>query len=173
MKDTFSGFYSHSDEELREVWNSNDVLFVFDTNVLLNLYSYTESTRNDFFKILDKLSDKIWIPYHVGLEYQLRRLEVISNEKSTAKNINNKLKQIKTVFEKDLANLKLEQKSPTLSTKTKALEEEILKLLNTYEEDVEKFDKEQPCVRATDEIRKRIDDLFNNKIGKNLKIKSG
>ena len=169
MKDTFSGFYSYSDEELKQVWNSNDVLFVFDTNVLLNLYSYTESTRNDFFKILDKLSDRIWIPYHVGLEYQLRRLGVISNEKSTAKNIQDKLDKIKSIFHKDFSELKLEQKSPNLSKKTKTLEDKITKLLDSYQKEVASFDEKQPCVRNTDNIRKKIDSLFKNKIGEKPK----
>ncbi|TOG00466.1 PIN-like domain-containing protein, partial [Vibrio parahaemolyticus] len=81
MKSTFKNFYNLTDSEVSEVWNSEDTLVVFDTNVFLNLYGYTEQTRADFFKVLDGIKKNLWIPYHVGLEYQLQRLSVISAEK--------------------------------------------------------------------------------------------
>ena len=73
MKDVFKGFYSIDNEVLKQLWKDEKTLFVFDTNVLLNLYGYAKQTRDDFFSILDAVNDKIWIPHHVGLEYQRRR----------------------------------------------------------------------------------------------------
>ncbi|WP_370622862.1 PIN-like domain-containing protein [Vreelandella alkaliphila] len=52
---------------------------MFDTNVLLNLYGYAKQTREDFFSILQSINEKLWIPYHAGLEYQRRRLNIIRN----------------------------------------------------------------------------------------------
>jgi len=80
MKKMFSGFYAPSDIEIKEAWLDEKTLFVFDTNVLLNLYSYTDVTRKDFFKILEKISNNIWIPYHVGLEYQRNRVNIINDD---------------------------------------------------------------------------------------------
>jgi len=165
METTFSGFYTPSYEELRNVWNSETVLFVFDTNVLLNLYSYTKDTRKDFFKILEKLSEKIWLPYHVGLEYQRGRLNTIKNEKAVYRNIYKKVDHIKSVFQKDIEEMNLKRRSPGLFVKTKELESNIIQLLDSYNENVKEFDDKQPCVRASDEIRKKIDELFNNKVG--------
>ena len=91
MKDFFKGFYNPTDELLEEAWGSDGTLFVFDTNVLLNLYGYAEQTRDDFFDLLDSLGDKIWVPFHVGLEYQRRRLEVIRDEKAIFNKINDNL----------------------------------------------------------------------------------
>ncbi|MGJ0300874.1 PIN-like domain-containing protein [Aliarcobacter cryaerophilus] len=71
MKKMFEGFYETTDKELKDIWKESSTLFVFDTNVLLNLYSYAEKTRNDFFNLIKKsIISNIWIPYHVGLEYQ-------------------------------------------------------------------------------------------------------
>lgn len=165
MKNIFSGFYTSSDEELKDVWNSETVLFVFDTNVLLNLYSYTKDTRKDFFKILEKLSEKIWIPYHVGLEYQRGRLNTVKNEKAVFRNIYKKIDHIKSVFHKDLEEMNLKRRNPSLFDKTKELESKILKLLDDYNTDVKEFDDKQPCVRSSDKIRKKIDELFENRVG--------
>jgi hypothetical protein len=82
MKKTFPGFYHPTDPELSKAWVSDRTLFVFDTNTLLNLYGYAPQTRNDFFSILKILTNRIWLPYHVVLEYQRRRIGVIKNEKN-------------------------------------------------------------------------------------------
>ena len=82
MKGIFKSFHNVSTKELELAWEDKNTLFVFDTNVFLNLYGYAKQTRDDFFKIIEKLENRIWIPHQVGLEYQRRRLEVIKNEKT-------------------------------------------------------------------------------------------
>jgi hypothetical protein len=81
MNDSFKGYYNTDSGKLKELWGSPETLFVFDTNVFLNLYGYAKQTRDDFFKIIEVLNERVWIPYHVGLEYQRRRLDVIKYEK--------------------------------------------------------------------------------------------
>ena len=83
MKKEFRGYYSETESDLKKLWKSNHTIFVFDTNVLLNLYSYIPQTREDFYSIVSNIKNKIWMPYQVGIEYQNRRLHVIKNEKST------------------------------------------------------------------------------------------
>ncbi|WP_066163847.1 PIN-like domain-containing protein [Aliarcobacter cryaerophilus] len=84
MENLFKGFHETSDDTLTNIWKNQSTLFVFDTNVLLNLYRYGEHTRQDFFKVLNNI-ENIWIPYHVGLEYQRNRINVIKNEKNVFK----------------------------------------------------------------------------------------
>ena len=69
------------EEELRNAWSSDKTLFIFDTNVLIKLYSYQPSTVQDFFSILEKLGNRIWLPHQVGLEFQNRRLDIKLLEK--------------------------------------------------------------------------------------------
>ena len=76
MKNEFIGFYMPNEKELKAAWRSEKTKFIFDTNVLLKLYSYQPNTLSDFFSILKKLGDKIWIPHQVGLEFQNRRLDI-------------------------------------------------------------------------------------------------
>lgn len=98
MKNMMKGFYNPNDKELDSAWNSEQTLFVFDTNTLLNLYEYAEQTRSDFFSVIEKIRDRVWIPYHVALEYQRRRLGVIKAEKQIFSKIGENLKKINSVF---------------------------------------------------------------------------
>ncbi len=52
--------------------------FVFDANALLNLYRYTDDTRETFVQTLEALGDRVWIPYQVGLEFFQNRTQVMS-----------------------------------------------------------------------------------------------
>ncbi|UJB30168.1 PIN-like domain-containing protein [Chromobacterium sp. Beijing] len=75
MRSVFPGYYSPTEDDFSTLWSEG--VFIFDTNVLLNLYSYPEDVRNVFFSVLSKISDRIWIPYQVGLEFHRNRFSRI------------------------------------------------------------------------------------------------
>ena len=75
MRDLFREYYRPADEEFSRLWQ--EATFVFDTNVLLHLYRYTPSTRNDLLKVIEALQQRIWIPHQVGLEFSRKRIDVI------------------------------------------------------------------------------------------------
>ena len=166
MKKLFSGFYSPTNDEIKASWLDGKTLFVFDTNVLLNLYAYTKITREDFFKIIEKVSDNIWLPYHVGLEYQRNRLNVVKNEKGIFNDIEKYVKSIeKQINNADFNNLKLKQRLPDLFNSSVELHTKIEELLSKYRDSVKKWNNQQPDVRSSDLIRKKIDELFDDKVG--------
>lgn len=166
MKELFKGFYTPSEQNIKKSWSDDKTLFVFDTNVLLNLYRYTEATRDDFFSILDNISEKVWLPYHVGLEYQRNRLTVIKSEKAIFNDLNDYLNNLeKNIETAKLQELKLNQRLPELDKKTKKMHENIKKLIITHKNEIEDWNKKQPDVRSGDKIRKKIDKVFDNKIG--------
>ncbi|WP_324047018.1 PIN-like domain-containing protein [Aeromonas caviae] len=165
MKDSFKGYYNTDSGKLKELWESPETLFVFDTNVFLNLYGYAKQTRDDFFKIIEALSERVWIPYHVGLEYQRRRLDVIKHEKSIFNLINKNLEKIQNVFKGDFEQLALKKRFPKLHESTEKLEKEIGKCISSYKRSVKHWDDNQPCVRSNDEIRNKLDFYFDGKVG--------
>lgn len=165
MRDKFQGFYQPNDEEIKAAWEDKGTLFVFDTSTLLNIYSYAEQTRTDFFSILEKLQDQIWLPYHVGLEYQRRRLEVIKEEKNIFLKIHDCLKKIEKVFESDFKKLSLKKRFPGLYKETKDLHQKIALAIDSYSDRVKEWDSKQPCVRSHDVIRERLTTLFAGKVG--------
>lgn len=62
MKEKFTEFSAPSETELSDAWKS--ALFVFDTNVLLDLYRYRKSSQADFLRTFNSLNGRIWIPHH-------------------------------------------------------------------------------------------------------------
>ncbi|MDR8052509.1 PIN domain-containing protein [Burkholderia cenocepacia] len=76
MKDVFPGHYRPDQEEIDQMWAEGT--FVFDANALLNLYRYTDDTRETFIQTLEALRDRVWIPYQVGLEFFQNRAQVMS-----------------------------------------------------------------------------------------------
>lgn len=165
MKKEFIGFYMPQEEELRNAWSSDKTLFIFDTNILIKLYSYQPSTVQDFFYILEKLGNRIWLPHQVGLEFQNRRLEIKSLEKKKFKDLNNNIEDILKI-EKEIEKKFSKGRFPELDTATEKLFQGIEKLLEDYKKVVNKCNKCQPSIRAHDKIRERIDKYFEGKVGK-------
>lgn len=78
MKNKFPGHFPAALNDVEQFWK--DCLFVLDTNVLLSLYRYSSSTREEFFRVLASLGERLWIPYQVGREYLDNRLAVIAEQ---------------------------------------------------------------------------------------------
>lgn len=167
MRNKFKGFYTPNAEELNSIWQDEGTIFVFDTNVLLNFYSYEEKTRNDFFGVLRKLSSRVWLPHQVVLEYQMRRLQIIDQERDTFDKILQCFSDIESkIKSKLIADLKIRNRLPVLADALDNLLNEILILTNGFKEDV--FDKQRslkPDVRSHDAIREEFDAIFDSKVG--------
>jgi len=95
MKNSYKGFRQLSEADFKSLWKT--AVFVFDANVLLNLYRYQSSTRDDLLKVLEKLGGRIWIPYHVGLEFERNRLNVIAEQKKSSQRLEVQLKSQKQI----------------------------------------------------------------------------
>ncbi len=74
MRKTISEFLEPKDDQKAIIWNQ--ATFVFDTNVLLNLYRYTSSTRTALLEALKNLKS-VWLPHQVIIEFMNRRSEVV------------------------------------------------------------------------------------------------
>lgn len=68
MKKLFPGYYRPSETDFASLWDN--CIFVFDANVLLNLYRYSTETSAELIDIMDKISDRLWLPFQVASEYQ-------------------------------------------------------------------------------------------------------
>lgn len=165
MRNLFKGFYNPGEQDLSEAWKSDNTIFVFDTNVFLNLYSYATQTRSDFFSLFSKIQARIWIPYHVILEYQRRRLEVVRDEKAIFNKINDLLDKVDKIFTSDFESLALKRRFPKLNENTDKLHKEIQKSVATYKKSVSYWDEQQPCVRSHDTIREELNNLVENRVG--------
>jgi len=75
MRSAIKEYIEPSSKEKQELWEK--AIFVFDTNVLLNLYRYSAKTRNSLLDAFQSFRDRVWIPYQVAYEYMRKRCEVI------------------------------------------------------------------------------------------------
>ncbi|GAA1274056.1 hypothetical protein GCM10009609_41480 [Pseudonocardia aurantiaca] len=80
--DDFPGFRVPSDAQLDDALRS--ALVVLDTNVLLNLYRYNDSTRDDLLGVAGGLGDRLWVPHQVMREFWRNRLSVIAGRSTAA-----------------------------------------------------------------------------------------
>lgn len=144
MNEHFKAYIPITKEEIDALWQGKTTLFILDTNILLNLYGYRKNTQDDFFKILKKLKDKIWIPYHVMLEYHRNRLKVINDKENTINEIVRCCNEVKLEFLNDKFE-NIEGKETPLAYKD--------------------FSRKYPDLRDEwTKIKKDINDIFSEKI---------
>lgn len=89
MIEMFKGYLDYSDEEYKNIWENS--IIVVDSNILLNFYRYSEKTRNNIFEILEKLKDRLWIPYQVGKEFFDNKNKVMVNSYTEYDTLNSTL----------------------------------------------------------------------------------
>ncbi len=113
MRNTFKEYLELSNDEKKTLWSR--ATFVFDTNILLNLYRYTAATRNGLLGALTQLSGRIWLPFNTVEEYYKNRCKVIVETEHKYKDVISKsnvfYNHCKTSFhlndtDDDLNNLK-------------------------------------------------------------------
>lgn len=165
VKSTFSGFYSTSNDTLRDIWNSGTTLFVFDTNCLLNLYRCEDHTREDIINVMNELSDRIWIPFQVGLEYQRNRRTVIEESINSLKKIKEELQGIYTKNLLLPGNVKKNLYS-SLSDEISGLQKHIQTPIDEYiNSRITPRIENKENISKHDFIRDTIDTIVNDKIG--------
>ena len=71
MKNVFSEYYPISKEVINDVWDKG--IFFYDANVLLNLYRYSNETRNKIFENIEYFIGKTIMPYQACYEYHKNR----------------------------------------------------------------------------------------------------
>jgi len=160
MKNFFPEFY-RDEIDYKDVWAG--ALFVFDTNVLLNMYRYRSTTREQLLAVLSLLQKRIWIPHHVALEFQRNRIVVIAEQ-------NKRYSETREIVEKSYSNLvnefgKLQiQKRHSLIDPTDLLRN-FEKLKNDFQAELENLKKEQIKIDGPDNLLEKIDLLFFGNIG--------
>lgn len=161
MKGLFPQYDHSSTVNFEETWKN--ALFVFDTNVLLNLYRYQESTREELLNVIEKLSERVWLPHHVALEFQRNRLTVIAGQGRRFTDIRKVIENAKANLSKDIHNLQLKQRHALINPEP--LISGFEKLTENFLRELEELQKSQQTLTARDPLKERIEELFNKKVG--------
>lgn len=154
MRKLFSGYYRKTETDIKNIWETGIILF--DTNVLLNLYRYSDSTRETLLELISKFSEKIYLPHQAALEYNRNRYEVIAEQEKAYKEFLEKISQI----QKDLQST---SKPPFLSSK---VDKDLNNVFEDVSSEVQDSIKKYCDYLKQDPIYNRIADLFEEKITK-------
>jgi hypothetical protein len=166
MKDLFPGYYSPSAEEFLELWQQ--CTFIFDTNVLLDFYEHRNETREDFFKVLEAIKDRLWIPHQVALEYHENRINRIKQAESN-------FAEAKKILDSEASKILEQKTTQALSHNFKSqyfspeavqeMRENLKKVFDTFWDKLASCREDLIQIDGSDYIRDKITDLFQEKIG--------
>ncbi|MDJ0517244.1 MAG: PIN domain-containing protein [Trichodesmium sp. MO_231.B1] len=178
MKNLFSWRLPLSEANFAELWEK--ATFVFDTNFLLDFYRVSSSTSQDYFRILEHIKDRIWLPYQVADEFFEHREEIIDKEKKSFEYALSELEQWK-VKQKKFDSLKgsISQAGRIVASEIKILFDEqksyfdaVDQVEKNFREKIERI-KNNHYLPQTDEdniledkILEKILSLFDSKVGK-------
>lgn len=165
LTDSFGAYYPPSQELLGSVFASG--LIALDANVLLNLYRYLPSARDELFKVLEKLQDNLWIPHQVGLEFSRRRLSAIRDHESTFDALN---AHLDASLQTTTSQINAFANRVSLDPSTKAhLTTQLEGAVKSIRDEIEKIKSGiRKAGVSEDPVIGRLDVLLENKIGQAL-----
>lgn len=146
----------HTDSEgvdFKKIWSEG--IFVFDSNVLLDLYRLPESATKDLIGVLSnkRFNKKIWIGFQVLLEFLSNRHEAISDQKNkfttVKKLLSESIEQFDLIFENltnEMSKLKLKQRHSLIDPDKFLTSENIengKKFLELFIEDLSNLENKQ------------------------------
>jgi hypothetical protein len=153
MKKSFPGYFVLSDKEYDDLWEK--CIFCMDANVLLNLYRYSQQTRDELISILQSIQTRLWISHQAAYEFLDNRLEEISRQEKAYDEMIKKLDDIISTF-------KDKRRHPFIKI------ELLDKLSKTYAEvkkELETSKKENAELFHADLIQSKIVDLLEGRVG--------
>ncbi len=160
MKKEFFQYYVPNEREFNELWK--ECYFVFDTNILINLYEFSSNSREDILKVFNNIKDRIWEPHQVIDEFFQTRID--------------KIISLPIIYDKEFTDLETsintfqdhitKTKHPFLSSKYQDKINSYLSLaLDSIQKGFDEQKKECICLE-NDKILNEITSLLKDKVGK-------
>ncbi len=153
MKNKFQEYLIPTEKEFNKL--KKEAVFIFDTNVLLNLYRYSKDISNKYLQVMKKLKNenRIWLPYQVGYEFYENRQDVILTNKNFYDKLLEKIKRFKQgIYDECKRHPFLE-----ISEDNKKLDKNFTNII----EYIEKTKWEHPVLNNKETIDKEIIDIFD------------
>lgn len=152
MRNAIREYLELNSQEKNDLWGT--ATFIFDTNVFLNLYRYSNNTRNQLIESFEWLKKRIWMPYQVASEFCKDRYNVIDEANRRFDNISAEADKLADSWKKEL---RLDHNDLDIKELSKYLKEWISK----------KRDSNYLTFNVTDDaVFCRLLDLFDGKVGK-------
>lgn len=166
---------SNQEINFEKIWEEG--LFVFDSNVLLDLYRLPVSTRNDLLNVFShsKFNNRIWIPFQVYIEFLNDRFDAIGDQKNKFTEVKKLVEIAIEKQETNISELKDNLKKLNLERRHSLIDpdkyineqnfENSLKFLNDFILHLDELSKDQFDVNEEDELKNKVIQVFKDKIG--------
>jgi PIN domain-containing protein len=141
VKAHFSEYHRPTAPEFRALWQT--AIVGLDANVLLNLYGYSDATREDLLNLLERLQSRIRMAHQFAVEYHRNRAHAIMEQ---VKNYVNVERLFADIYEKEF---KPKTKHPFLSPRT-------LKLFEAVRRELVKGRQQHEALFSNDPFFRRI-----------------
>lgn len=147
MDERYIEQYILNDSQLRDdMWK--DCIFIFDTNVLLNLYIYSLDTRKIFLKALSCIKNRLQFTSQSIIEFHKNRLVKIIRQREAFEEIEKKFNSSINAIKKS-------------SQETNNCFDSLKSMFKNFEINYNNFDEEKSLLDGLlDSYRKKIDDAL-------------
>ncbi len=160
----FESYTPLPEAEIAKLWE--DGIIVLDTNVLLDLYRYTEKTRGECLEVIRKVRGQLWIPRQVALEFFRNRPSVISDQVTLLDQARKMVAVLRKHADDELRRLFTFRTHPILDQK--AIEKRLTDTLDQIDEDIKKQMESHPDHLKADGILPQIEAILSGKVGAGL-----
>ena len=130
----------------------------------LNLYRYPQRAKDDLLKVLKLISDRLWMPHQVGLEYQENRLTVIAEQVKRFDDVRKVLAESSKSLRSELGKLQLRKRHSSIDPETFLTNLE--KEYKEFEDSLIQLEKDQLDVSSEDTLRHELDKLYEGRVGR-------
>ncbi|KFE47500.1 hypothetical protein IV03_08525 [Pseudomonas congelans] len=175
MKSLLKTHEDPDEEAFDSMWER--AVFIFDANVLLDLYRLPQSAKNELLSVLKnpEIKNRIWISFQGLLEFLNNRHDIIGDQKNKFETVRSKLGEAiigyNSVFNtltSELAKLKLRQKHSLIDPERFISPENIkagIDFVHEFIENLNELEEKQSDVHHKDDTKKHVVELFNGKVG--------
>lgn len=161
MRREFKEFHRPNEREFQQLWD--DAIVVVDTNVLLQLYRVPKASRDETVAVLRAFGSRLWIPFHVALEFQRNRLKVIAAERKALEGV---LSDSKRALDNVIENVeKIELDKRGIEVEEEPIRTSLRDAAERVSSALEKARQAQALVSHDDPIRDVLCDLLEGRVG--------
>ena len=167
--DGFEAYRTPTETDYQQAMTAG--LVVPDTNVLLNLYRYNPTARQDLFAVLTSLRDRLWIPHQVVVEFWRNREAALLEPKDFAEHT---VEALEELCSKAIGEIRKWSNRTALPTdRVTPITDQVTECFNEATEQIKAIAAESlsatmmSAVRNTnqDEILLRLQELANGRVG--------
>ncbi len=159
MKELFPEYYYSPD--FPELWNK--AIFVFDANVLLDLYRLSPSASNELFSILEhlKTDNRIWLPHQFANEYHKNLISVRNQIAEEHKDKENDLKEIRDQIAEKLGSFKTRSEFTVDKAQRTNVSKAIQQIISSFSE----FVRTHEGRLESENLKEKTAQLFASNVG--------